>query len=342
MAARRILPVEPAAAPGVTVVVEVQQHGIHPLDVRLVGCEGENPYVTTLEHRNLGKWKHKFNGSDSEWATLLSCLLLQTPPQEAHVSLLHGVCLLYTLKPHQLELSIRRDVGDIKVTLGAIHLPRDDEFEFNPFEWAQASAVAHAQTQQQLADMKMGIAREQDTIAQLQAQLHDLIQAKREAEMAMLQQFMVLLNAKKRKIRDQSRILSREHVDHDTAPPVPLARAAGTSRKATASSSTKRKASAHTTTAQVKAVSDDESMDLDTGKEEDLGEYDDGTRIPATPDRTDDSTDAEVGVAVPRRSTRRGAVTRTLIAREDEEEEEGEDRDAGIDEDEDETEDDEL
>lgn len=47
MAARHIIPVEPASPGGVTVVVEVQQHGPQPLDVRLVGCEGESPYVAT-------------------------------------------------------------------------------------------------------------------------------------------------------------------------------------------------------------------------------------------------------------------------------------------------------
>ena len=43
---RRIVPVEPASGRGELVVIEVQQQqGAHPLDVRLVGCEGENPYM---------------------------------------------------------------------------------------------------------------------------------------------------------------------------------------------------------------------------------------------------------------------------------------------------------
>lgn len=47
MADRRIVCVEPASGRGDLVVVEVQQTGSQPLDVRLVGCEGENPYVVT-------------------------------------------------------------------------------------------------------------------------------------------------------------------------------------------------------------------------------------------------------------------------------------------------------
>ena len=42
---RHIVPVEPASGRGETVVIEVQQDGTHELDVRLVGCEGENPFV---------------------------------------------------------------------------------------------------------------------------------------------------------------------------------------------------------------------------------------------------------------------------------------------------------
>lgn len=47
MSARCIVPIEPAGGSGEIVVVEVQQQGTHPLDVRLVGCEGENPYIAT-------------------------------------------------------------------------------------------------------------------------------------------------------------------------------------------------------------------------------------------------------------------------------------------------------
>ena len=107
------------------------------------------------------------------------------------------------------------------MTLGEIVLPRDDDFEFNPFEWAQASAQAHAQTLQEMADLKARVNSEQDTITKLNAQLEDFIKIKNEAETAMLQQFMELLNEKKRKIRDQSRLLAGAKVDKTTGK-VPL------------------------------------------------------------------------------------------------------------------------
>lgn len=95
-------------------------------------------------------------------------------------------------------------------------MSRDDEFEFNPFEWAQASAQAHLQTLRELAEVRARIDSEKETIKKLRAQLDDFIETKNEVETAMLQQFMELLNEKKRKIRDQSRLLAGAKVDKST------------------------------------------------------------------------------------------------------------------------------
>jgi septal ring factor EnvC (AmiA/AmiB activator) len=100
-----------------------------------------------------------------------------------------------------------------QITLGEIVLRKDEDFEFNPFEWAQASAKAHSHTLQEMADLKARASSEQDTITKLNAQLDDFIKTKNETETAMLQKFMELLNEKKRKIRDQSRLLAGAKVD---------------------------------------------------------------------------------------------------------------------------------
>lgn len=47
MSSRYIVSVHPADGRGEAVVIEVLREGTHPLDVRLVGCEGESPYVTS-------------------------------------------------------------------------------------------------------------------------------------------------------------------------------------------------------------------------------------------------------------------------------------------------------
>jgi hypothetical protein len=101
------------------------------------------------------------------------------------------------------------------VTLGEITLPKDEEFEFNPFEWTQTSAQAHALTLNEIGGLKASMKSKQDTIDKLNAQLEDFIKMKNAAETAMLQQFMELLNEKKRKIRDQSRLLAGAKVDKE-------------------------------------------------------------------------------------------------------------------------------
>ncbi|KAF2033555.1 hypothetical protein EK21DRAFT_58594 [Setomelanomma holmii] len=280
---RHIVCVKPAAGSGDTVVVEVQQEGSHVLDVRLVGCEGENPYVATIKQRNLAKLKHKFKGSDEEWASILSHFILQKPVLDATKSdLLDGVRLVYTLKD-DLTLSFRQDVQGIKVTLGEIVLPRNDEFEFNPFDWAQASAQAHAQTLQELADLKARASTEQVTIAKLNAQLDHFIKTKDETETAMLQQFMELLNEKKRKIRDQSRLLASATVDSS------VAAAVQTSRQKPRKAGSSRRAKRKTPAQPAESEPDSDQMEIDEAKVE---EQDD--EEPAhTPDPSDDETDGE-------------------------------------------------
>lgn len=295
MSARNIVPVEPANG-GDTVVIEVLQEGSHPLDVRLVGCEGETPYVTSIKHRNLGALKHKFKGSDHEWATIVSHFLLQQQPEVGEAALLDGIRMVYTLKNKSLELSFRKDVQNIKVTLGEIILPEDDEFEFNPFEWAQVSAVAHAQTLKQMVDLEAQVKSKQQTIAKLNAQLEDFIKTKHETETAMLQQFMQLLNEKKRKIRDQSRLLAGAKVEKPTTAAVQSSRANAKTadtktRRAGASRTSKRKAPAQSAEPDVVPKSDSDQMEIDQAKAEE--QSNDEMPEPMTPEQSDNETDVE-------------------------------------------------
>lgn len=83
----------------------------------------------------------------------------------------------------------------------------------DPIEWAYLSAQAHNEALKNLAELKTRLDGEQATIDKLHAQLEDFIKTKNETETAMLQQFMGLLNEKKRKIRDQARLLAGAKVD---------------------------------------------------------------------------------------------------------------------------------
>ncbi|KAJ8105309.1 hypothetical protein OPT61_g10256 [Boeremia exigua] len=273
---RRIVPVEPASGRGELVVIEVQQDGAHELDVRLVGCEGENPYVANIKQSQLPQLKRKFKGSDADWEAVLAHFLLQKQPDPDQAKLLEGVRIVYALKKHHLE-----------VTWGEIVLPRDDEFEFNPFEWAQTSAQAHSRTLQELVEVKAHISSEKDTITKLNAQLDDFIKTKNEAETAMLQQFMELLNEKKRKIRDQSRLLAGAKVDKSTAIAIQSARTE-TPRKAGPSRPSKRKAPTRSAKAALEQDSDSDQMEIEETKIEEQNDGEDAPS-PATPDRVSEA-----------------------------------------------------
>ncbi|KAF1363853.1 hypothetical protein EJ07DRAFT_151938 [Lizonia empirigonia] len=279
---RRIVPVEPASGRGDIVVIEVQQEGPHELDVRLVGCEGENPYVLNIKQSQLPKLKHKFKGTNAEWETVLAHFLLQKQVRPDQANILDGVRMVYTLKNDNLEVSFRQDVHGINVTWGEIVLPKDDEFEFNPFEWAQASAQAHSQTLQELLEVKARIDSEKDTIKKLNAQLDDFIKTKSEAETAMLQQFMELLNEKKRKIRDQSRLLAGAKVDKSTALAIQSARTE-TPRKAGPSRTSKRKVPIRAAKVAQEQDSDSDQMEIEEAKVEEQND-DEDVPGPATPD----------------------------------------------------------
>jgi hypothetical protein len=220
--------------------------------------------------------------------------------------------------------------------LGEIVLPRDDDFEFNPFEWAQASAKAHAKTLKELADLKTRANSEQDTIAKLNAQLDDFIKTKNEAETAMLQQFMKLLNEKKRKIRDQSRLLATAKVDtsvgelhrstavrksltqYDTATTVQSTRQDTKPRKAGTSRQSKRKAPAPVVEAELKSEPDSDQMEIDQAKEE---EQDSDEAPAATPDASDDETDGEEDAAPTRRAKSSETLRASSVAKASKEEE---------------------
>ncbi|KAH7112171.1 hypothetical protein B0J11DRAFT_416854, partial [Dendryphion nanum] len=281
-----IIPVSPANGGDPAVVVEVVPKGPHPLDIRLVGCEGENVYVTNIKHRNIADLKkNTFKGSDDEWETVLSYFLLQRQPETAgQAKILQDIRMVYSINGNELDISIRRDVQGIKIMLGNIIL-RYEEEEINPFEWAQTSAVAHSSALKEISRLKAELALRQDTVDKLNSQLEDFIKAKDEAETAMLQQFMELLNEKKRKIRDQSRLLASAKVDRSTALAIQVAREEKPKTRTPGPSRTsKRKAPAKAPI--IDQESDVDQMEIDEVKEEEQNDDEDSGPGAATPDRT--------------------------------------------------------
>ena len=70
-----------------------------------------------MQHRNLGKLKHKFKGTDQEWEAILAHFLLQEHPQNVRAGILDNVKMVHALKNDKLQVSIRQDVKGIKVCM---------------------------------------------------------------------------------------------------------------------------------------------------------------------------------------------------------------------------------
>jgi hypothetical protein len=68
-----------------------------------------------VQHRQVGKLKHKYKGTDREWETLLSHFLLQKQPEGGDASIWENVRMIYTLQNDELTISFRQDVKGIKV-----------------------------------------------------------------------------------------------------------------------------------------------------------------------------------------------------------------------------------
>lgn len=198
------------------------------------------------------------------------------------------------------------------MTLGEIPLLKDEEEELNPFEWAQISAKHHQQTLKELAKLRLGASSEQDTIKKLQAQLDDFITTKNNTEKEMLEQFMQLLNEKKRKIRDQSRLLASAKIDENKAKAVTSAREA--TKPATESTKTRKtvaprpstRSSKRKATSKVpKAESESEAEEPEANNGEMDVDMDSEPGV-ATPDRlADEDTEDEQDqvVSIPERRT---------------------------------------
>lgn len=81
------------------------------------------------------------------------------------------------------------------------------------FDWCSISALSATTAHDETSTLELKLEQQKDTIAQLTAQLEQLVQAKQEHESALLEKFKLLLNAKKLKIRDQQRLLAGAHVN---------------------------------------------------------------------------------------------------------------------------------
>ncbi|KAL8950674.1 MAG: hypothetical protein Q9222_003311 [Ikaeria aurantiellina] len=324
MAAEHVFSIPRTDNPGDHVLLNASSNGPSPLDLQLLATEGSEPYVKTLKHSRISKYRAKSNHlGDSEWEHLLRSILLQEHPQASTPKTaasedndpLHNLELVATLSSKKLTFTFRKSISGIHQKLGDLSLSHDPNAAINVIEWCH-TAVSHSKTLETSFNEINRKYTEQVLVSQkLNQQLEDLILAKKEHEDAILRKCAVLLNTKKSKIRDQQRLLSAATVDGKKLAELEKERQnlLGRVRKPEASREGKRKASEPAS----EEDDEDDAFENNDVKVEEGEEVQGPDSEDVTPDHSDlDETEDELeGVDaddVPAPATAKGKVTETL------------------------------
>lgn len=304
MAAKKILRIRRTdvdaerAATAAYALVSVEPAGPQPLDVKLVGTEGENVYAASFRQSQIKNFiDRKHRGTDDhEWESILRSSLLQNPVDGHDAELLENLEIVASVSDQQLSITVRKNIQGITQRLWAIPLAEDPDTEIEFFEWTAIAVDAASVARDEARELQNKYEAQQVTISKLKSQLDDLIQAKHDHENALLAKFQELLNVKKLKIRDQQRLLAGAKVDPAAAAAVEQARGSTRCtrpRKAGPSRTSKRKANGKApTTDSEPEVEEASHMEVDEDAAGPKQEEDE--EEPATPDRSDlDETEDE-------------------------------------------------
>ncbi|KAI4287810.1 MAG: hypothetical protein L6R35_002929 [Caloplaca aegaea] len=288
MASEHVLRIPRTDSLGEYVLLNTSSCGSSPLDLKLLATEGTEPYVKTLKHSRIPKYRAKTNHlSDQQWEEVLRSTLLQERPQKALTkpenqdddekpedASSQTIQLVAYISSSKLTITFRNSISGIHQKLGELSLPADPDTNINLFDWT-STAIARTETAQAEADdLQRQLTTQTETAKQLHQQLEELIQAKKDHEDTLLQKFCILLNEKKAKIRDQQRILATAKPDPVMLKEVQKARqlhAAAAGRDPEPSRKGKRKASASAAAAASDEDNDDDGFEDRVAKVEDEG-----------------------------------------------------------------------
>ncbi|KID91587.1 DNA double-strand break repair and VJ recombination XRCC4 [Metarhizium guizhouense ARSEF 977] len=202
MAPKQILKFSQSENESSYVLVQVSSKGSKPLDLKLVGTEGEAPYVCSLRHDRVASLRVKnCPVSEAEWQTILQSIFEQQPLPDIQAS-------ATVQSGSSVSLTVRKQVQGITQRLGAITLTHDGGEAIELFEWCATSVDAVTQAKAAASASDARVRDLQTSVGELESQLDELVAAKQEDEVVLLQKFRDLLNEKKVKIREQQKIIT--------------------------------------------------------------------------------------------------------------------------------------
>ncbi|OJD29085.1 dna double-strand break repair and vj recombination xrcc4 [Diplodia corticola] len=296
MAAKHILRVRRTDVDEATpayALLAVEPAGPEPLDVKLVGTEGESVFAASVRGAQIRNFRDRRSktGDDHEWESILRSSLLLRPTAGDDAKLLENVEIVASVSDQHLNLTVRKNIQGITQRLGVIPLAEDCDTEIEFFEWTAIAVETASAARDGACELRNKHEAQQVTINKLKSQLDELIQSKNDHEKALLAKFQDLLNAKKLKIRDQQRLLAGAKVDPAVAAAVDQARDTKRDtrpRKAGPSRASKRKATMETPVIDSESELDRPSrMDVDDDDAAAKLEGDEEIAEPATPEGSD-------------------------------------------------------
>ncbi|KAI9647219.1 hypothetical protein NHQ30_003602 [Ciborinia camelliae] len=302
-------------------LVHVESVASRPLDVKLIGTDGELVFAVSLKHSKISSLRSKNSPcTDEEWILILSSVLLHDPPKDGEENVTRGVEIHAKVEKKVMTLVIQKVIEGIKQRLGAIKLDETEEEEIGLFEWCALATKSADSSKDELEALRIKYKEQRETLDKLNAKFNELNKLRVDNENEFLEKFGLLLNEKKLKIKDQQRLLAGAKVDPEKVEALQASRS-GKPRAAGTSRSGKRKAGKEVQT-ESSDDSDDafEKMDVDKNQDEDDDTVDESDQPEIqTPDPSDDETASEDEADAPPPMSR--LPTRKNVVHEDSDEE---------------------
>ncbi|KAJ8071497.1 hypothetical protein OCU04_001817 [Sclerotinia nivalis] len=274
-------------------LLHVEPAGSRPLDVKLIGTDGELVFAVSLKHSKISTLKVKNSPyTDEEWTLILSTILLHEPPKEEEGNVMRGVEIHAKVEKKAMTLVIQKVIEGIRQRLGAIKLDETEEKEISLFDWCALATKSADSSKDELEALRIKYSEQQETLEKLNENFRGLNKRKSDHENQLLEKFSLMFNEKKLKVRDQQRLLAGAKVDPEKVEAVQNIRS-GKPRTAGASRSGKRKAGKEVQPESSDSDDAFEKMDVDQNQDEnDIADESDQPEI-QTPDHSDEETDTE-------------------------------------------------
>jgi DNA double-strand break repair and V(D)J recombination protein XRCC4 len=124
-----------------------------------------------------------------------------------------GLEVVAVIARGKATITLRNRIDKITQRLGSVELSQDDDAEIQLFEWCGSAIDQRTALEIERSNLRIQYESAQDTILSLESKLEDLVKAKADHEEELISKFVLLLNEKKLKIRNQQRFLSTAKVD---------------------------------------------------------------------------------------------------------------------------------